>query len=505
MRIIKQCRCCGKEFIATKITSLYCSNACNHKVQHQKESVKKRSAREASWKQENQDQDFNTSQQLRLLKVADLQMILKVSHATIYRLFAKGIIKAVQIGNCTYVRQEDLESFFESNDPYKKRQYRRKCDIEGDFYTVKQITEKYHICKKAVLRRCEVHNITKHYEGRNIFFNRKAVDKYFAELIEEIDLDNYYTVQQLMEKLHMTKQNVLSFVYHNNIPRVTRGRSVFYSKVHIDSYKRLGDDVDPNWYTYAELIEKYGLTKDRISYFIKHEKLHTEKRGKFTMISRSEFDKKVLNGRFKDAERDEEGNVVFIGSTPPTPKEEPRETPESPEGYYSAEELSEKYKATRKRVLELGREQKLPAIEVKGWKYFEKEAADNFFGNRKCADGIKEWMTPEEVQKEYGMTPDARRSFVHRHKIPTKTEFGKLFYSKDHIDKVKGLCFDDREKYYSVGEAMSAYNMSKDRVFYYTKQYKVSKIHQGQYVFILKEEFDALMKKIAEKYELPMK
>lgn len=185
----------------------------------------------------------------------------------------------MQIGNCTYVRQEDLESFFESNDPYKKRQYRRKCDIEGDFYTVKQITEKYHICKKAVLRRCEVHNITKHYEGRNIFFNRKAVDKYFAELIEEIDLDNYYTVQQLMGKLHMTKQNVLSFVYHNNIPRVTRGRSVFYSKVHIDSYKRLGDDVDPNWYTYAELIEKYGLTKDRISYFIKHEKLHTvEKR-----------------------------------------------------------------------------------------------------------------------------------------------------------------------------------------------------------------------------------
>lgn len=115
----------------------------------------------------------------------------------------------------------------------------------------------------------------------------------------------------------MTKQNVLSFVYHNNIPHVTRGRAVFYSKVHIDSYKRLGDDVNPNWYTYAELIEKYGLTKDRISYFIKHEKFHTEKRGKFTMISRSEFDKKVLNGRFKDAERDENGNVVFIGSALP--------------------------------------------------------------------------------------------------------------------------------------------------------------------------------------------
>ena len=505
MRIVKQCKCCGKQFVATRMSTLYCSRTCNRKIVHEKERERELSAKNALLEQEEPNPDFNTSDSLKLLKASDLSVMLGVSRAIVYRLFEKGTLKAVQIGHGTYVRQKDFDALFEANVSYKKRSYRRKCDTGNETYSVREITEKYHICKKAVLRRCELYNITKHYEGRNLFFNRKAVDQYFAELIEEIDLDNYYTVQQLMEKLQMSKQNVLSFVYKNKIPRITRGRSVFYSKVHIDSYKRLGDDVDPNWYTYVELMEKYGLTKDRTSYFIRQEQLQTEKRGKFTMIYRSDFDKKVLNGRFKNAERDEQGNVVFIGSTPPTPKEKPRNTPESPEGYYSAEELSEKYKATRKRVLELGREQKLPAIEIKGWKYFEKEAADNFFGNRKCADGIKEWMTPEEVQKEYGMPPDARRSFVHRHKIPTKTEFGKLFYSKDHIDKVKGLCFDDRDKYYSVGEAMSAYNMRKDRVFYYTKQYKVSKIHQGQYVFILKEEFDALMKKIAEKYELPMK
>ena len=90
------------------------------------------------------------------------------------------------------------------------------------------------------------------------------------------------------------------------------------------------------------------------------------------------------------AERDENGNVVFIGSTPPAPKEEPRETPESPEGYYSAEELSEKYKATRKRVLELGREQKLPAIEIKGWKAIGNKLID------KKLISIKEIKGPEE-------------------------------------------------------------------------------------------------------------
>ena len=50
-------------------------------------------------------------------------------------------------------------------------------------------------------------------------------------------------------------------------------------------------NLNPDWYTYEEISEKYGLTKDQISYTLKNYDVRTEKRGKFTMIYRTDFDK----------------------------------------------------------------------------------------------------------------------------------------------------------------------------------------------------------------------
>ena len=61
---------------------------------------------------------------------------------------------------------------------------------------------------------------------------------------------------------------------------------MYYSKVHIDNFKRKGSEADANWYTYAEIIEKFGFTKDQITKYIHcSNKIKTEKRGKYTMIS----------------------------------------------------------------------------------------------------------------------------------------------------------------------------------------------------------------------------
>lgn len=128
--------------------------------------------------------------------------------------------------------------------------------------------------------------IPKVYVGRNTFFSAK-----FADLLEEIDLDNYYTMDQVMEMYGMTRTNAMSFVTYHKVPRVNRNGKAYYSKIHIDSIKQKGNEVDPDWYTYEEISEKYGLTKDQISYTLKNYDVRTEKRGKFTMIYRTDFDK----------------------------------------------------------------------------------------------------------------------------------------------------------------------------------------------------------------------
>ena len=149
------------------------------------------------------------------------------------------------------------------------------------------------------MRRIERFDIPKIYEGRNVSFSKNPVDRYFAELIEEFDKEEYYTIQQIMDKFSMSYSAVLSFAMRHKIPRVTRHREVFYSKPHVDSLKGNGDAIDPLYYTYKEVMEKYGFTKDQVSYYLHTYKIDRFKRGSFTMINRKDFDKVIkerMNG-----------------------------------------------------------------------------------------------------------------------------------------------------------------------------------------------------------------
>ena len=66
------------------------------------------------------------------------------------------------------------------------------------------------------------------------FFSKKAIDAHFADLLEEIDIDNYYTADQIMEMYNMTRTAVITFVMRHKVPRVNRNGKAFYPKVHID-------------------------------------------------------------------------------------------------------------------------------------------------------------------------------------------------------------------------------------------------------------------------------
>lgn len=146
----------------------------------------------------------------------------------------------------------------------------------------------------------------------------------------------------------MSRKNTISYVSRNNIPRINRGRYAYYSKVHIDNCKRKGEDVDPNWYSYSEIMAIYGLSKDQISYHIRQENIKIEKRGKFTMIFRTEFDQKVIKGKFGDVERDEQtGKFKFANDSQPKVVNKNKsgrvEAPATPDGYFSTEDISKKY------------------------------------------------------------------------------------------------------------------------------------------------------------------
>lgn len=132
---------------------------------------------------------------------------------------ATGIIRALQLRGRTIIRKSDIEKMFDDAPGYKKRSYGRKQTVL--YYTTNEILEKFQIQKKTLYRRCKLYNIPKVEEGNRVFYNRTLIDKYFADLAEEINPACYYTPEQVMEKYGMSRNAVATFALRYNLPEST--------------------------------------------------------------------------------------------------------------------------------------------------------------------------------------------------------------------------------------------------------------------------------------------
>ena len=318
-----------------------------------------------------------------------------------------------------------------------------------------------------------------------MFYNRTLIDKYFADLAEEINPDCYYTPEQVMEKYGMSRNAVVTFALRHNIPRINRHHKVYYSRAHINAIKEKQDKLNPDYYTYSEITEKYGLTKINISYYVNKYDITRFKQGSRTMVLRTEFDKVYREHR--------DGTYTPKKRESKSGQQVQKEPFTIPDGYYSSEQIAVTYQMTKKTICRLCRENDIPKISHGGFNYYEQLAINRFFAKYKAADNIKEWIGAEQMEEIYGMSKDARCSFVHRHKIPSRVVYGKVQYSKDHIDIIKNGGFDQREKYYSVAEAMEKYGLRRDDVYNYARYNNIRKMHHGKSMFLLIEDFDNVM------------
>lgn len=217
------------------------------------------------------------------------------------------------------------------------------------------------------------------------------------------------------------------------------------------------------------------------------------------MIFRTDFDK-VMRERMANAKVAEksDGDEKLVLQA----QHQEKKCPPTPDGYYSTEEVAEMFKVGVKHVGVMTREHKTPKIALKGFNFYEKKAIDVLYNLKNNYSEITDWITPEEMRSTYKMTADAVPSFIYRHQIPAKVEYGTNYYSKQHIEQVKNGDFDGRERYYTVEEAMKKYHLSKDIVHYYVKRYKITKVKKKKCIYFRKEEFDRLMEKRLSKDDL---
>ena len=481
MEIKKQCQYCGCSFIAHKMTTIYCSASCNNKDYKSKIREKQIAEYQAQHPTPSPRVVKPTSTAKEFLTPTEGAKLLGISRATFYRNMREGTIKAVQMRGKTIIRRKDIEFLFDNPPEYKTRSLDPKMKQKHEYYTMRQIEEKFKCSKKAIRTRIEKFNIPKIYQGRNTYFDKALVDLHFAELIAEFDRRDYYTIDQLEEKFQMSHQAVLSFVQRNKIPRITQGRSVYYSKVHVDTFKGEREKVDPNYYTYSEIMEKYSFSKDQVSYYIHNYDIPNHKHGRFTLVERMVFDRIIkermeTNSLAKEKERREqqpktcvvpEGYLSVaqiaekygVSQKHVTAKTREGKVPklvikhfnyyneeaiealfnrdsekfEVPEDYITAEQVAKRFKVTVHYVHNRTRTANTPKITVKHVNFYELKAIEALFGKNEASlelqgDETAEWLTGEQVDQVLNSTVVARRTFVSRHKIPNKKEYGITYY-----------------------------------------------------------------------------
>ena len=213
-----------------------------------------------------------------------------IGRATFYRYLEKNLIKSVQLKRKTIIRKRDIEALFDNASPYKKHLPRSKQSIT-DFYTTAEIKEKFSVKEPWIYEIAKEHNIPRTFNRGRTYWSKKHIDSYFAKKAPDASITEWYSVAELQEKFDMTLSAIYTFVYKNVIPKRKEGKMVYYSKKHFDIAKGIATPEEPQYHTIPEAMEKYNLTRDQLYHYVKYHNITRIKVGKYTKILRFELDK----------------------------------------------------------------------------------------------------------------------------------------------------------------------------------------------------------------------
>ena len=290
IRITKICQWCGVEFEAQKVSTKYCSHRCANLAYKQAVRDKRVKQAEAETLSIKLEKPIENVKNKEYLSFAQAGKLLGLSRQAVYNMVKAGNLKASKISSrLSFIRRVDIDAMLE-NRPYKTLHPKDTVPIT-DFYTTAEIKEKYGVKESWIYEIAKEHNIPRTFNRGRTYWSKKHIDSYFAKKAPDASITEWYSVAELQEKFGMTLSAIYTFVYKNVIPKRKEGKMVYYSKKHFDIAKGIATPEEPQYYTIPEAMEKYNLTRDQLYHYVKYHNITRIKVGKYTKILRSELDK----------------------------------------------------------------------------------------------------------------------------------------------------------------------------------------------------------------------
>ena len=161
--------------------------------------------------------------------------------------------------------------------------------------------------------------------------------------------------------------------------------------------------------------------------------------------------------------------------------------------YYSGEEVKKIYKVKQSWLYASAKRHQIPMCRIAGRNYYSKNHIDAVFGTTIDLDAIVDWLSPQEVADRYGINLMAVRSYAHRHKIPTKREFGHTYYSQSHFDELRRTDLLSNENYYTVEQVQQLYGLTKANICHIVKVKHIEKTKVGRLNLLLRSDVEKVM------------
>ena len=290
IRITKICQWCGVEFEAQKVSTKYCSHRCVNLAYKQAVRDKRVKQVEAETLSVKLEKPIENVKDKEYLSFSQAGKLLGVSRQAVYNMVKAGNLKASKISSrLSFIKRVDIEAMLESK-PYKTLHPKDTIPIT-DFYTTAEIKEKYNIQESWLYKIAKENNIPRTFNRGKTYWSKKHIDSYFEKKAPDASITEWYSVAELQEKFGMTLSAIYTFVYKNVIPKRKEGKMVYYSKKHFDIAKGLSVPEEPKYYTISEAMEKFNLTRDQLYHYVVYHNITRIKVGKYTKIVRAELDK----------------------------------------------------------------------------------------------------------------------------------------------------------------------------------------------------------------------
>ena len=289
IRIKKICQWCGAEFEAQKVSTKYCSHRCANLAYKQATREKRVKQVEAETHFIKSEKPKENVKDKEYLSIAQASVLLGLSLQAVYKMIYAGHLIAYKLSSrLSFVKREDIDKMLNSN-PYVKKNRSKGADIT-EFYTTAEIKEKYGVKESWLYKIAKEHNIPRTFNRGKTYWSKKHIDAYFEKKAPNPDITEWYSVAEIQEKFGMTLSAIYSFVSKNVIPKKKEGITVCYSKKHFDIAKGVAEPEKPQYYTIPEAMEKFNLTRDQLYHYVKYHNITRIKVGKYTKISKPELD-----------------------------------------------------------------------------------------------------------------------------------------------------------------------------------------------------------------------